>query len=167
MLKLNRYLKRAFWAGLALVAGAILYDRGARLLWDGRTDLTVDFVVTDAATGQPIEGAEIAIVSSGGLNADGYRLQETGRKTEEFVLKTDGSGTARYVCRGCMRWGSTSGLGLTTTYSVYLPRWCMAARAPGYAETEPFFLNDAHQRAANAGPKARIVVSVALHKSQQ
>src|SRR6266487_4248331 len=76
--------------------------------WVGRTDLTVEFVVTDAETGEPIRGADISIQSYGGLNADGHRLQETNREKEELKLTTDEAGTARYVCRDSMSFGTSS-----------------------------------------------------------
>ncbi len=131
-----------------------------RLHWVGYTDLTVEFVVTDAETGQPIEGADLSIHSEGGFYED--------RTTHDFVLKTDKEGIARHVCRNSMCFGTSSRWFSPDTFVVHLPWWFIGTTAPGFQKAEPFFLDETQYIRAvrRAGPgQARLTVPISLHKS--
>ena len=138
------------------------------VMWVGNTNLTVEFAVTDAETGKPIEGADLAITSYGGFNEDGSRLRKTERQEEELTLKTDVSGSAEYVCRDSMCFGTRSPLRFTDTFCVHLPQWRVAAKATGYEATEPFWVDvppylSAVKKTGNG--QSKVVVPIALHKA--
>src|SRR5262249_23231041 len=114
-------------AGLALlVPGLMALQAVQTVYWVGRTDLTVEFAVTDAASAQPVAGAVVEIHSEGGLYEE--------RERREFRLITDAGGRASYACRDSMCFG-TSGL-CTDTFSVHLPFWRFRVTAPGYEPGE-------------------------------
>src|SRR5262245_46450819 len=98
------------------------YDRAQMYAWVGQTDLEVEFVVTDAGSGNPIPGARVEVKSEGGLYAE--------RDKQEFALVADADGKARKVCRDSMCFGKVSGLRFTDTYSVHLPYWRFRVVAP-------------------------------------
>lgn len=52
----------------AVPLAALGYDQAACIWWVGDTDLEVEFRVVDAATGELVEGAEVAIRSAGGFS---------------------------------------------------------------------------------------------------
>jgi hypothetical protein len=131
------------------------------------TDLTVEFVVTDAATGEPIQGAELLILSYGGLNDDGHRLAREKLEREDLKLTTDDGGSASYICRGSLCFGRSSLF--RNTYWVHLPSWYVTVKRAGYLPNETFFLDELpHRRAVKqVGPQqAKVVVPLALHKSR-
>lgn len=164
-----RYLRYPILIVMLAVLGAGLYDRVVMIRWVGDTNLTVEFVVTDAETGEPVKGADLSILSEGGFNEDGRRLDKTELKKEEIKLTTDESGTARYVCRKSMCTGSESGLKFTNTYAFALPWWSVTPKATGYAAESAFSLNELeHVRAVKrVGPQqAKLVVPTALRKSR-
>jgi hypothetical protein len=147
---------------------ACLIDGVQTIRWSGSADLTVEFEVADAETGAPIRGAEVSILSEGGVNADGRRLEVAGLQGEAINLTTDDAGIARYVCRDSKCSGTQSFLSFTNTYGVNLPWWHVTTKAPGYAATGPFVLNERPNRRApkRVGPQqAKLVVPVVLHKS--
>jgi hypothetical protein len=94
--------------------------------WVGSTDLEIDFVVLDNATGQPIPGATVEIHSEGGFYEEDY--------PQDFELVADQDGIATRVCRNNMCCG-TSGWNIDT-YSVHLPWWLYRVSAPGYRATK-------------------------------
>ncbi len=154
----NRVRRILIVAGLCALV-VFLID-APTVLWVGRTDLTVEFVVTDAATGQPIEGADVSIHSYGGFYAE--------RGEMDLLLKADSRGAARYVCRDNMCCGAESTLRFTDTFSAHLPEWSAVVKARGYVSTEPFWLSDHPARTAVkriAPRQSKIVIPVALRKS--
>ena len=162
----RRRLRIACVAGILCLLALIFLAAVQEVHWVGRTDLTVEFVVTDEETGQPIRNAEIAIVSWGGFYEDGRRMESSGIKEERLTLTTDDTGIARYVCRHSMSFG-TSGL-FTNSYCVHLPEWTVTMSAVGFVPNEPFFLDHAPYRRAvkRVGPRqATLVVPIALRKS--
>jgi hypothetical protein len=141
-----------------VAAVAVIYDRFPIIVWVGSTDLTVEFVVTDADTGQPVEGADVLIL--------GRTRHE--REDREWQLKTDRSGIARGVVQDQTCVGRESGLRFTDTYHVYPVEWVVRVKAPGYAETEPLDLHQPPFRTAamrNGPRQALLVVPIALRKS--
>src|SRR5262249_39986542 len=144
---------------LAVVALAtVLYDRLQVFHWVGSADLTIEFLVTDAETGEPIQNADILIHSEGGFYEE--------RHPRDFRLRTDSKGAVRYVCRRSMSFGNQSGLRFTDTFNVHLPWWFVGVAAPGYQTIEPFELEAYHQPVKEVGPRhAKLIVPIALHKS--
>ncbi|QEL13814.1 hypothetical protein [Limnoglobus roseus] len=94
----------------------LLYDRAVLILWGGRTDLTVEFVVTDGRTGQPIAQAAINLVID---------------ETKTHALHTDSGGKAT-ITIPCMTAGRQSGLGLTNSSSVIFSNWQISITASGH-----------------------------------
>ncbi|MDY3553417.1 DUF4198 domain-containing protein [Gemmata sp. JC717] len=127
----------------------------------------MEFVITDAGTGQPLNGAEVAITSYGGFYEGGYRLREKGAREEELTLKTDANGAAEYVCRGSMCSCQKSPLGSVNRFAVHMPYWRITVKAPGYAVPDPVQLDSQHGRSAErTGPRrSKVVVPLALHRA--
>src|ERR1700732_3342445 len=114
--KWARAVRRRWWLWLLFLAAipvALLGYDSFMILWVGSTDLEIEFVVTEVVTGQPVEGAKIAVHSDGGF----YREREE----KGFTLLTDQDGIARRVCHDSMCFGTRSGLRFTDTYVVHLP----------------------------------------------
>src|SRR4051794_19260369 len=105
-------MMKSWWSWL-LVAAAVLiltvvgYDRMLTIVWVGHTDLEAEFVVTDAATGRPMNDAKVTVHSE----------IPRGDEMQAFSLVTDQNGVSRHVC-GCTCGGKESGLGFTNTFSV-------------------------------------------------
>jgi hypothetical protein len=134
-------------------------DRLSTFYWVGRTDLEVEFAVTDAATGGPVPGARVEVQSEGGFYEE--------RDRREFALAADADGVARKECRRSMCFGERSGLGFTDTFMVHLPWWRYRGVAEGYDPTEWAHLAVPEQlgRVRRTGPdKARLVVPVSLQR---
>jgi hypothetical protein len=156
-------MRRRWWFWLFVLAAVSLAVWGSVhvpcICWVGGTDLEVEFVVTDAATGEPVEAAEIAIVSEGGL----YRE----RDEQQFVLRTDREGVARRVCHEAMCSGTRSGLRFTDTYRVHLPWWYFEVSAPGYGSTEPAYLDSPEygRQVRRVSPGvSKVVVNIRVRK---
>jgi hypothetical protein len=155
---------RRRWGIWLLVLAAVplavwCFDRVQLIYWVGGTDLEVEFVVTDAATGEPVEAAEIGILSEGGF----YRE----RDEKQFALRTDREGVARRVCHDGMCFGTQSGLRFTDTYHVHLPWWFFRVSAPGYEGMEPVYLDEPEyvRQVRRVGPRAaKVVVKVRIRK---
>jgi hypothetical protein len=134
-------------------------DSLGTIYWVGRTDLEVEFGVTDAATGNLIPGARIEVQSEGGL------YEERGK--QEFVLVAGPDGLARKECRGSMCFGTQSGLRFTNTFVVHLPWWRFRVVADGYEPGEWKYLDVpeyVRQTRRNGPGKAKLVVPMSLQK---
>ena len=145
-----------------LILLLVALDKMQTVYWVGSADLTIEFLVTDADTGEPIKDAEILIRSEGGFYEE--------REPQELRLQTDLSGVARYVCRRSMSFGTQSGLRFTNTYCVHLPFWFVGITSPGYTSVEPFELDSLpfSRAVKEVGPQqARLVVPVSLRKATQ
>jgi hypothetical protein len=146
--------------GLVAVPLAVWgYDRVQMMCWVGGTDLEIEFVVTDAATGKPVEGATITVHSEGGFYDE--------REEKDFTLRTDRHGIARRVCHNSMCFGTQSALRFTDTYVVHLPWWYVWTSAPGYEKSSLLYLDTSEhgQRVQRVGAgAARVGVSISLRK---
>jgi hypothetical protein len=156
-------MRRHWWKLLLLVIAVLLFvwgfDRSQSIMWVGRTDLEVEFTVNDTATGGAVPGARVEVQSEGGFYEE--------RDKQEFVLVADAGGTACKVCRNSMCFGTQSGLRVTDTFGVHLPRWRFRVVAEGYEPGKWTYLETEEniQQAHRAGPgKAKLVVPVSLHK---
>jgi hypothetical protein len=138
---------------------AVGYDRLQTRHWVGHTDLQVDFLVTDARTGQPVAGAKVAVHPDGGFYRD--------RDEPAFVLMTGGDGAARRVCHDSMCAATQSGLRFTDTYAVHLPWWYFRVSAQGFEASDIVFLDapEFARQVRRVGPRAaELVVQVSLRK---
>ncbi|HJT75697.1 MAG TPA: hypothetical protein VJ739_00695 [Gemmataceae bacterium] len=138
------------------------FDRIQLIDWVGFTDLEIQFIVTDAATGQPVKDATISVHSE-----DGSLYRE--RDETQFALQTDQDGIARQVCHDNLCSGRQSGLGFTNTFSVALPSWYFQVSAPGYRPTEGVWLDPRKysRQVQEVGRRAtRLVVLVAIEKAR-
>jgi hypothetical protein len=146
-----------YWLiGIALMALLIVgFDRGYRYLGVGSLDVTVEFVVTDAENGQPIEGAEI--LGRGDIDGNGCE--------REFRLITTEDGRASIVAQNVMYTSETSGLGFTT-YRVYPLAVLVGTSRQGFAETAPISLRQFGVPTRTGRGQATLVVPISLRKSQ-
>ncbi|VTR92204.1 unnamed protein product [Gemmata massiliana] len=158
MAKRMRYL---FVGGVGLALAVLGYDQMFKLRWGGFTELTVEFVVTDAETGLPVEGAEVFVAD------ESYSAANVEILEPQFKTNREGVAVAQFPSQRCG--GDLSRLGFTNTRSVLLPEirfWCKGA---GLRQSDVLYLNDQpHRRSIqHTGPgQDRLIVSVALCKSQ-
>ena len=134
-------------------------DRIQSVRWVGTTDLTVEFVVMDAVTGEPVHGARIEVQSEGGVYAEDTK--------QDFVLVADPKNEARKICRDSMCFGSRSGLGFTDTFTVHLPWWHFRALADSYEPSGWTYLDvpEFGRRTVRDGVgKSKLIVQVPLRK---
>jgi hypothetical protein len=150
--------------GGVLAVLAVLYDRVVWSYWHGTINLEIVFLVADADTGRPVEGATVLV------HQDSPTRGPSGEKWgEKFGLPTDKDGAARRVCHR-LTGEHSSGLGFTNTWSVDLPSWFCWVTAPGYEPMEePFVFNNAvHNRNVQRLDRtsARVSVNLAITKSK-
>jgi hypothetical protein len=121
----------------------------------GHTEVEVEFLVSDAETGEPVPGATVE-VSGPGLEAG------EGSQEGEVRLVTDEGGMARRRCR--CTWYAERGW-LKSSFVIILPGWLFRASAPGYEPTKEkqFTEEQGRQTRRQDGGRA-FTVPVALHK---
>src|SRR4051794_39530326 len=119
---MRRWAFRLLWLIAAVALAVVLCDASQGMFWNGDTTLTIEFVVTDAKSGAPIEGAEIAV--------EGHDEERPDEK--EFALVTGADGKANRVCPRVFTFGSRSRWGITSArYSVAPLKWEVSVSAPG------------------------------------
>jgi hypothetical protein len=129
------------------------------IYWVGSNDVEITFVVTDAATDEPIQAAVIHVhVGEGGFCDE--------RDTKDFALTTDEAGTVKRISKQCMCSGNL-GRG-RDSYGTHVPRWLFEVSAPGYHTNQTIDL-DIYSRSVKRGElaggiPARLVVPVSLKK---
>lgn len=154
---LRRWSVRILLVLIALPPLVRCYDRSLVIKWVGGTDLEVEFVVTDAESGDPIPNAQVKIHSEGGVYSE--------RDVQDFVLVANQDGKVRKECAESMCFGSQSRLGLIDTFAVHLPWWYFWVVAEGYESSAPIELDvpENIRQARRVGPgKAKLVVPVSL-----
>lgn len=160
MKKQTRYWRYILYGiGLFLVLGVVLLLT-KETVWVGHTDLSVEFVVTDAENGQPIDGAEVSVHAIEGWED---------RVERKFHLRTPPDGIARDVSRRCMCSGRTGYYTSLDTWSVKMPSWRVSVVATGYRPCEPFLLREHPGRASaqrTAPGQSKVVIPVTLKKSR-
>jgi hypothetical protein len=145
-----------------LPLGVVVYDALGKIAWVGSTELTIEFAVRDANSGQPIEGADLTVYAETERYLNG--------RDRTFHLKTDSDGVARYFIPEITCCGTQSNLRLfTDTRVVYTPAWTIVTTtAPGYQQPEPFDLQPSRYKRnfQRLGPrKDKLTIPIALHKS--
>ena len=118
--------------------------------WVGATDLEIEWVVTDAATGEAVRGATILVAPS--------NCREI-----QFSLVTDENGRAkRSVNCGC---SGRSGWNIDTCF-VHLPNWYFLVSAKGYIRSECEMLDDPEnfRRVQGGSPTATLLVPITLDR---
>lgn len=155
---MSRRRKRLILVAAGLTLLVCGYDRSRVVRWVGATDLEVRFVVTDAASGEPVPGARVEVMIETGFPDD--------RGGKGFVLIAGPDGIARKEFRDWMRAGSESRLRLTDTYSVRPPDWLFRVVADRYAPGDWVLYGDLPKPARatrRLGPgRDELVVSVSL-----
>ncbi len=139
---------------LALLA--VLYDLAYSYRGVGFADMTVEFVVTDAETGQPIK--DVVIAGRGEIDGNG--------EEREFRLDLR-DGVARFE-RRVMFTTDESGFGFTTKYTTEPVYVIVTAEAPGFEKSEAIALHEPPHRGAavRASPRHwKLTVPISLHKS--
>jgi hypothetical protein len=130
--------------------------------WLGSTDLEIEFVITDADSGQPVEAAELLVYEYGGF----YREAQAER---EFTLTADSEGIIRSVCHDDWCIGKTSGLRFTDTYHVYLPEWRLQVSAPGYEASNRVWLRElpeGRRQQQHLGPRRdKLIVRLPMQRA--
>ncbi len=154
---MSRRWRILLWlVGVPLLA-AVLWDRGQTIRWSGTSTLTVEFVVTDAETGQPVEGAAILIYDE---------MDSRHNEPPKPRAKTDRDGMARVISPHQRTGGRESGLRFTNTHYISVPVWHVWFAAPGFVETWPLSIEQDYRGAATrTGPRqAKLIIPVALRK---
>jgi hypothetical protein len=142
-----------------LLIGALLLPTLQTARWGGRTDIDIQFRVTDAATGQPIPGARIDLAPE----ERGERFCED-PITEPFTLVADDNGIASRLTTGCPCGGSQGWF--EDTFGVNFPGWSYRVTADGYSDSEKLQLRTPENgnSAKRGPPHTTVLIPVALHK---
>jgi hypothetical protein len=130
--------------------------------WVGGANLSVEFVVTDADSGQPIPNARINV------HCDGGHYEEVVADLDApFDLRTNGDGIATRLLHNSWCTGMTSRLRFTNTHYVHIPNWNLRAFAEGYETSEWINLWQDYPKKAERGvERNRLQVRIALHKGK-
>jgi hypothetical protein len=142
-----------------VAVGLFVLDVMTQVIADGRTDLKAVFLVVDAETDRPIEGATIH-----------FRNFPCGTCTDylplcNVSLTTDGRGL---ISRGWTRcWTTTKGGLWSNTFSFYIPPGVFEASAPGYVTSRRDHLDSDEHRLSAKGtyPLCTLNVKIRLLKS--
>jgi hypothetical protein len=148
-----------FLAGSLILVALVLVPAMEPIHWVGGTDLEIEFIVTDAVTGRPINGATIKVKSQGGFCPEGGKPR--------FSLVTDADGSVKRLCKDCMCFG-TSGWNIDT-YAVHLPWWFYQVTAEGYSPTQWTELDvpENDRQVQRGKPAAKLVIRIKLEKAAE
>ncbi|HYV36481.1 MAG TPA: hypothetical protein VE988_12290, partial [Gemmataceae bacterium] len=133
-------------------------------MWAGAYDLEVEFAITDANTGLPIEGVAIEVA----VEKDAPFYNHEG-EPDQFKLTTNHLGLAQRICKRMMCFGTRSQLGFTDTFDSHLPLdWKCTISAPGYNNIDLHWLGESFEKLRRTEPgKSRVEVPISLHRSTQ
>lgn len=154
------------WVYLLLslvVVPLILFPGGTITTWVGHADLRGVFVVADAETLLPMEGATIHFRAS--EDGEGFCLEETGLdRAKAFTLTTDSIGKASRKWTSCMCFGSDSKR--KSSFYIHLPWLWYQVSAPGYSSSDWSYLDDPsyHQQVQREPGLYTLLVKVNLHR---
>lgn len=161
-----RHAHPLFWVCLLLsgvVIALMLVSASTATSWVGHTDLQGMFVVVDADTMVPIEGATVHFRAPD--EGGGFCLEERDESRERaFSLTTDSVGKAGRRWTSCMCFGTD--VGRKSTFHLHLPWLWYQVTAPGYSDTPWSYLDDRYyQGLVRRKPGvATLEVKVLLHR---
>jgi hypothetical protein len=197
MFKLKPRARQIAQAIILVIIVAIGVDMGVSCLryvslvdWVGWMDLDIQFIVTDADTGQRVANARIEIdednigrpnqgnsisralrageiVGACALESCGpflaVELLHRDERLDSFQIPTDTQGVANVRCFRCMAGGLDDMF--RHTWSIALPDWRFRVSAPGYEPTHELSLRNRYGGQAQLGAKAaKLTVSVHLRR---
>jgi hypothetical protein len=144
-----------------LLLGLWGYDHALTVWWIRATNLEVEFIVISAESGQPIPAARIEVQSDCSWYGEGFEGERA------FEVSTDTAGAACKQCRNNVCSGIRSGLCITDTYNVSLPRWRLRVLALGYEPSAYVNLVEEYNgKVQHEGPERdRLVVRISLQKA--
>ena len=158
---MRKFVRYSLIVGVVIALLVLLYDAMGVIRWIGSTELTIEFVVTDAQTGQPLPGAEVYLEAESGWDFEGNE--------RSLRVTADAEGRVRRGIPNNTCVGSCSNLRLLRdTRAVYVPSWRVTCRASGYQENDPFWLPELphRQNVRQVGPRKDIlIVPIALRKA--
>lgn len=128
--------------------------------WVGRTDLEIEFLITDSISGKAVSNARVDLGSP-------RELPEESQPDQPSLI-TDDDGRARTICRNCVCSGRRNRLLQLDTFVIDLPAWQFQVIADGFEHSKRIELDVAHYvqrvvRSQKVG--AKLVVPVSLHRA--
>lgn len=146
---------------VALTTAAIVIDQTGVVHAVGKTDLEIEFLVTDESSGSPIPSAHLEVQTE----------DDSLSVMHEVIVdeQTDIHGVVSRLQTGAGCCWRRSTLGLRDAFSVDVPMWRYRVSADGYEETDWFYLSleadqKQHLHWVESG-KSKLVVPVELRKS--
>jgi hypothetical protein len=122
-------------SGVLLGVAALIVSTD-KVRWVGSTALEVRFIVTDARSGAPVDGARVFIHQE----EFGHGYCESCRDSKDFLLTTGPDGTATHWCQGCMCSGTSSIW--SSSVSVRVPNWRYSVSAQGHFDCANVWLQE-------------------------
>jgi hypothetical protein len=128
--------------------------------WVGSTNLELKFQILDADTESAIANAHVNVLHE--------ETTFSKQISVPFELSTNEQGIATLLCENCRCAGKEGGWGPTrpNSFGMYLPGWYLDVSAPGYRNSEPFFLSDFGQQIQRGEHVATLLIVVKLEKEK-
>jgi hypothetical protein len=142
--------------GLALLVLVIPHLRSAR--WVGRGELTIEWIVNDSQSDQPIPNAQIEVfLLDRPPTPEGQRL---------FVVSTDSHGIARRTERVMTAGGDTGFPFFSETDSADVPAWRCRVSAVGFDGSEIANLQE-HRHETEQSTPAKYKLTLPIHLNRK
>ena len=137
-------------------------DQSETALWVGAIELNVNFIITDASSGDPIPKARINIFNEGGF----YDGADEDRE-KPFDIRTDADGIGARLLRNNRCTGRQSRLRFTDSRRAYWPVWNLRVFADGYETSEWIHLWDGYpgEVERESSERDRLSVRISLRKN--
>jgi len=118
---------------VALTTAAIVIDQTGVVHAVGKTDLEIEFLVTDESSGSPIPSAHLKVQTE----------DDSLSVMHEVIVdeQTDIHGVVSTLQTGAVCCWKRSTLGFRDAFSVDVPMWRYRVSADGYEETDWFYLS--------------------------
>jgi hypothetical protein len=147
-------------AAVGLLSLFFLLSSLRTIAWVGSKDLEVEFVVSDAGTGQPIPGALVRFYNPHPSGLCGGEYREA-----QFSRVADGDGRITLFCRECMCSGQQNWH--RDTFAIHVPAWYILVSATGYEASELAELDGLRRQSQlQRGVEiARVVFEIKLRRS--
>jgi hypothetical protein len=151
---LHRFAFAFILVSLLVVAFVMLRPSIQRFYWVGNTDIEIEFLVTDALTGETIQGATIQVRVEG--------EECGGKKKEQFNLVTGANGSVKRLVRNCMSFGTVGDN--IDTFAMHLPLWSYQVSRDGYIPSEWKVLDDMEYagKVQRGTPAATLLIQIPL-----